>query len=181
MATKKRMRLTFDTNKAMGMAGAIWGTGQLIKQDFYTNLNVPTNIEAIAMVFLGDWVPKQQFARNALKNDSMRNGLGSGLEAMGIINLLESFGVGNVGAMGQLRDDDILAVAIEGTDDEDYEDVSDYMEDEEDISFVDGDDDDIDVVNEDVLGDDDDLDVVNEDVLGDDDDAYEEDVVDDFM
>ena len=128
----------FDMNTPLGMAGGIWAALQLETNEkvpeFIANLD--PKVLAAAQVFLGDWLPKQKFAKNALKNNDMRNGAGYGIQSVGVRGLMEEFGIAGVGATGNdLQDDDILAVAIEG----DY-----YGDDEYD--------DDVDVINDDVLG-----------------------------
>lgn len=145
--------MKFDTNTPIGIAAGLWLAGQLEGEkipDFWKNLD--PKMKGAALVFAGDWLPKQKFLKNAVKNADMRSGGGAGLQAAGIQTLMEEFGVAGVG-QNRLTDDDYLVVAIEG----DY---------------------DIDVINEDVLGDDeyeDDIDVINEDVLGDDDDYGDDD------
>jgi len=156
------MAMKFNINKPLGVGIGVWGANMLEADQmpqFWKDLN--PQMKAAALIFAGDFLPKQKFVKGFIKNGDMRDGIGSGLMAVGVQTLLEEFnmlsGVGQ--SRTQLRDDDILMVAIEG----DY------------------DDDDLDVVNADVLSDDDDyydddLDVVNADVLS---DSHEDDYMDD--
>jgi len=155
----------FDMNKPLGIAGGVWLAKQLESDKMPAFVqDLDPRMVAAGLVFVGDWLPKQSFAKNAIKNADLREGAGAGIQAVGILSLMEEFGMAGIGqGSKQLRDDDILAVAIEGHID---------------------DDDDLDIVNADVLSedyDDDDLDVVNDDVLSydDDDDDDDDDYFDD--
>ena len=127
--------MKFDFNTPMGIAGGVFLAGMLDGDKmpaFWQDLD--PKMKAAALVFAGDWLPKQKFVKGAIKSGPMRDGAGAGLQAMGIQQLLQEFDVIQGIGQSQLRDDDILAVAIEGDD---------YY------------DDDLDVVNDDVLADDD--------------------------
>jgi len=149
----------FSINTPLGIAGGIFIANLMEGDkmpDFWKNLD--PNMKGAALVFAGDFLPKQKFVKNAIKGGDMRDGLGAGLQATGIRILMEENNVLNgIGQSRRLKDDDILAVAIEG-------DADDY--------------DDLDVVNDDILSDDyeDDLDIVNDDVLA---DSHEDDYMDD--
>ena len=165
------MAMKFNINTPLGIAGGLWLVSMLEGDrmpGFWKDLN--PQLKAGILVFAGDFLPRQKFARNFLKNAQLREGLGAGFQAAGIKTLMEEFGLAGVGQTTRLRDDDILAVAIEG----DYYDAYD-----EDVLGED----DIDVINDDIVDDDeyqDDIRVINEDVLGnedDDDDDDDDDVI----
>lgn len=137
----------FSFEKALGLGGGVFAGVKLSGMDMLADYD--PKLVAIGKVFLGDWLPKQKFAQGIGSPDLMR-AAGDGLAADGMRDLLVEFEV--ISGVGALEDDDILAVAIEGIDDESL-----------------SGDDDIDSINEDILGDDD-LDAINEDVLGVDDD-----------
>lgn len=151
----------FDFNTPLGIAGGLWAGNMLDNENmpqFIQDLN--PQMKAAALVFLGSWLPKQKFAKNAVKSAELRDGVGAGITASGVQTLLEEFGFAGVGATGQLRDDDILAVAIEGDYDDDIAVVNADEYDDEEYE------DDIDVINADVLAED----VLSEDWSDDDDD-----------
>ncbi len=152
MAKKKGK--AFNMQKAGGMAAGLWAGSKLAEQDFLTNLDIDERLLNAGYVFLGDWLPKQKFMVNGINNPDLRDGLGTGLMALGILGLMDEFNISGVGQSRKLRDDDILAVAIEGQDDEMYTDYDDSDIDEDILA----EDDDLDTIN-----DDDDLDTINDD------------------
>lgn len=150
-SSRKGGRFSVDFQKILGMAGGVFA-----KKKFLDD-NLPIDdpkMKAVAIMAIGELAPKQDFVKNVIKDQSMLQGAGDALSVLALADLMTDMGIISGGAMG--GDDDELAVAIEGIDDVEFDDMGD---------------DDLDVVNEDVLGDDD-LDVVNEDVLGDDDEDY---------
>ena len=148
-SSKGGLKDIINFNELIGMAGGSFadkkGIDTLIPEDW------DPKMKAGAKIFGIGWLMKQDFVKNLIKDEGMRNGAKAAIQVHGVDELMEEF---NIAGMGDDADDAELAVVIEGVEDVDTDD--DDM----------GGDDDLDVVNEDVLGDDDDLDVVNEDVLG---------------
>jgi hypothetical protein len=136
--SKKNGMMDIDFQKILGIGGGLYG-GSLLNKIIPADWD--PKVQAVVKIAIGELGPKQQFVKNMLKEDSMRNGIGAGVIAKGLDEPMVSLAL--PGYEG-LRDDDELAVVLEG-----------------DIDTVNGD---IDTVNEDVLGDDD----IDEDVLGED-------------
>lgn len=134
----------WDFEELGGMAAGVYAS-PMIDGAIPATMNLDPKMVAGGKIFVGHMLAKGKFGGGG----SFMSGAGLSLQVMGIQSMMREFGL----IQG---DDDDLVVAIDGTDDEDPDDVSG--------------DDDIDTINEDVLGEDDDIDTVNEDVLGDDED-----------
>ena len=142
-----------DTQKLLGMAGSAFLQVQMKKIPALQKLD--PKIQAGIKIIAGQYLPNMQMAKNAIKSDSLRNGIGDGLIYDGIKELLSSFGIAGIQHPMRRRPkpNEFLAVSVEG-----LEDPSNVSED---------------VLAGDEMGDDyeiggDDLSVVNEDILGDD-------------
>jgi len=169
-----------DTQKLLGMGASAFLQVQLKKIPALQKLD--PKIQAGIKIIAGQYLPNMQMAKNTIKSDSLRNGIGDGLIYDGVKELLSSFGIAGIQHPMRRRPkpNEFLAVSVEGLDDPNSvsEDIlaGDEMGDDYEI----GDDmggDDLSAVNEDILaGDDDissvngddDISSVNEDILGDD-------------
>lgn len=151
---------------ALVKGGAIIDTltvaGSSVGSTFLNNVfnqylpNVNEKIISGSKIALGHFLPS--FSKNPKTKKTLQL-VGYGLIATGSIELAQQMGVIKISGIGQIQDDDELAVALSmsGNDDIDEDKYDDYT----DISGVD----DLDVVNDDILNDDilndDDLLVVN--------------------
>ena len=166
-----------NVNKLLGMAGGAFANSMVKKIPGTANLN-PKILAALKIVG-GEMLPQQSFAKNAIANDSLRNGFGDALIYEGVKELMAGFGISGMKPRTRPRGNEFLAVSIEGIDDAESVSEDVLAQDEYDIGeeinedIVNGDD--LDTVNEDILGDD--LDTVNEDILGDDLDTVNEDIL----
>jgi len=143
-------KMKFDFMEPVGIGTGLFGANLLESDampDFYKDLN-PT-MKGAALVFAGSFVPKQKFAKKLIKNPSLRDGIGAGVQAEGIRLLMEEFGI--LSGISALKDDDVLLVALNADDfsDEDIPTINEDVlaEDMEDLL-----DEDIPTINEDVLG-----------------------------
>lgn len=161
MATKKKQ--AFNITKLAGLAGGVWSAPQIDRLLDMVNITDP-KMKAGAKVFAGEFLPKQKFIKDIVKNDVITSSVGDGISAMGLAQIMKEFGLAeDVLGADDMEDFDEkfdLSVVIEGLDDT-----------EEDLYGDDDDEgDDLDTVNEDVLGALDDLDTVNEDDYDDEED-----------
>lgn len=169
-----------DVNQLIGTAAGVFVVRKLVPKIPGTG-NLDPKIMAAGKIFLGQWLPKQDFAKKALANDGIREGVGTALVVSGVTDLLEGFGIAGLRKRTKPRGNEFLAVSIEGL--EKADDVSEDVLGDDELGEDDYEiGDDLDTVNDDEMGDDDmgdDLDTVNEDVLGDDLDTVNEDVLGD--
>jgi len=158
-----------NVSKLLGMAGGAFGNVQLEKITGFNTLD--PKMKAGIKIIGGQYLPNMGAAKNVIKDDSLRNGIGDALIYEGVKELMSSFGIAGINGGGRMpKGNEFLAVSIEGLLDAGAVSEDILAADEYDI----GDDDDISTVNEDILNDDelgmdDDLSAVNEDILGDDD------------
>jgi len=157
-----------NVSKLLGMAGGAFGNVQLEKINGFNTLD--PKMKAGIKIIGGQYLPNMGVSKNAIKDDSLRNGIGDALIYEGVKELMSSFGISGINGGGRMpKGNEFLAVSIEGLEDAGAVSEDILAADEYDI----GNDDDISAVNEDILGDDDmgddDLSAVNEDILGDDD------------
>jgi len=138
-----------NTAKLIGMGVAVFADKKFLDEQLAKYITDP-KMRAAAKIVIGEYAPKQDFVRNIVKDQATLDGGGDALTVLGISELFTAM---NISGFGE-NDESELAVAIEGIDDIDTDDM------DEDVL---GEDDDIDTVNEDVLGDDDDIDTVNDD------------------
>ncbi len=135
------------------IGGGIFADRKFINEQL-TKFIDDDKMRAVAKIAIGEFLPKQDFAKNLVKDQDLLDGFGASMTVVGIEELMTSM---NIAGMGEdVSDDDSLAVVLDGVDDIDGSDMNA----------------DIDTVNEDVLGGD--IDTVNEDVLGIDDDGDED-------
>lgn len=169
-STKSKMSMGsfVDVNKLMGMAAGAYGNTLIKKIPGTGSLN--PKILAAAKILGGQWLPNQSFAKGALANDSMRNGIGDALIYEGVKDLMAGFGISGL-HRSKPRGNEFLAVSIEGLDDAANVNADVLAADEYDIGeSVLSDDlnavnDDLSTVNDDMNDDiSDDLDSVNDDM-----------------
>lgn len=134
-----------NTSQLIGIAAGIFAAKKGLPQlTFYTNLS--PDMQAGAKILAGMFLPKQDFVKKTITDQSMLDGAGTSLMTLGIMELMVNHGMAG-DKMGALKDDDVLAIALQGIQD-------------------------ISTVNADVLGED--ISSVNADVLG---NNYNDDVI----
>jgi len=164
MATKKKKGINFQ--KLLGLAAGIYLTDKFIEPQLDKMIPEMNNtVKGGALAVGADFLGEMKFVKDSLKDENLRNGLITGIQAVGAIKAMKGAGITGIGQNNAgLEDDDEFAVVIEGVEDEA-------------LAIYDGDED-LDVVSVDVLADDDqyndDLDIISVDILADDDDDYDE-------
>ena len=161
-SSKTSMGSFVDVQKLMGLAAGAFANSMVKKIPGTAALN--PKILAAAKIVGGQMLPNMAMAKNAIGNDSLRNGFGDALIYEGVKELMAGFGISGL-TPTKPKGSEFLAISIEGLDDPTNVNEDIKISDEYEIgeSFLSGED--LSIVNDDMNEDmNEDLSVVNEDL-----------------